>query len=271
MHAGKRTVNVASTAPSGVAQHDEVYYDPDNGGSRVIDGENVDDRMNYLRYGPTLLARQSGEKFSMGIGIRGELWDYEETVASQYDHEYFRTRVFGQYKFTRTSLLRMTAEYYTRRFSDRPSHDLDGQQRIGNPNIRYDYVALALRARQRIGDDMWLGFDLRRTQRTDEYVGYYDYTRDSFGLEFHWSPGYRFDFEAVGVYQLYDFPNAFAFHEPTQGQRTQESVLAKVLASYRLKPRLSLFLEARHKETVSNDIRIQYDRTQYTFGVRWDH
>lgn len=254
-----------------VAQHDEVYYDPDNGGSRVIDGENVDDRMNYLRYGPTLLARQSGEKFSMGIGIRGELWDYEETVASQYDHEYFRTRVFGQYKFTRTSLLRMTAEYYTRRFSDRPSHDLDGQQRIGNPNIRYDYVALALRARQRIGDDMWLGFDLRRTQRTDEYVGYYDYTRDSFGLEFHWSPGYRFDFEAVGVYQLYDFPNAFAFHEPTQGQRTQESVLAKVLASYRLKPRLSLFLEARHKETVSNDIRIQYDRTQYTFGVRWDH
>jgi hypothetical protein len=255
-----------------VARHDQVYYDPDNGGSRIIDGEDADDRLNYLRYGPTFLARQSGEKFSMGIGIRGELWDYDETgVLTEYDHEYFRGRMFGQYKFFSNTLLRVTAEYYTRRFSDRPSFDLDGQQRIGNPNIRYDYGALALRVRQRLWDDMWIGLDARRTQRTDEYVGYFDYTRDSLGLEFHWSPGYRFDFEASGVYQLYDYPNAFAFHNPAQGERTQESLLARVLASYRVKPRLSIFLEARHKETVSNDIRIQYDRTQYVIGVRWEH
>jgi tetratricopeptide (TPR) repeat protein len=255
-----------------IAQHNEVYYDPDDGGSRIINGEDADDRMNYLRYGPTLLARQSGEKFSMGFGIRGELWDYEQTnVLSEYDHEYFRTRVFGQYKFTSSTLLRLTAEYYTRRFSDRPSHDLDGQQRIGNPNIRYDYAALALRVRQRITDDMWIGFDARRTQRTDEYLGYNDYTRDSLGLEYHWSPGYHFDVEVGGVYQLYDFPNAFAFHNPAQGQKTQEALLARVLVSYRVKPRLSVFLGGRHKETVSNDIRIQYDRSQYSIGVRWDH
>jgi tetratricopeptide (TPR) repeat protein len=253
-----------------VAQRNEVYYDPDNGGSRIIDGEDIDDRMNYIRYGPRFLARQSGEKFSMGIGIKGELWDYEETVASQYDHEYFRTRVFAQYKFASSSLLRLGAEYYTRRFSDRPSYDLDGQQRIGNPNIRYDYVAAGLRARQRITEDMWVGFDVRRTQRTDEYVGYFDYTRDSFGMEYHWSPGYRFDLEIGGTYDLYDFPNAFAFHEPAQGVRTQESLRARMRASYRLKRHLSLFLEARHKETVSNDIRIQYDRSQYMIGVRWD-
>jgi tetratricopeptide (TPR) repeat protein len=253
-----------------VAHRNEVYYDPDDGGSRMIDGEDVDDRMNYLRYGPRFLARQSGEKLSMGIGIKGELWDYEETAAPEYDHEYFHTRVFAQYKFTSSSLLRVGGEYYTRRFSDRPSYDLDGQQRIGNPNIRYDYVALGLRVRQRIIDNMWIGFDAMRTQRTDQYVGYYDYTRDSFGVEYHWSPGYRFDLEIDGIYDLYDFPNAFAFHEETQGQRTQESLRARVLASYRLKRHLSLFVEVRHKETVSNDIRIQYDRSQYMIGVRWD-
>jgi len=253
-----------------IAKRQKVYYDPDDGGSRIVDGEDADDRMNYLRYGPTFLARQSGEKFSMGVGVRGELWDYEETGLAQYDHEYFRARVFGQYEFTSTTLLRLTAEYYTRRFSDRPSRDLDGQQRIGNPNIRYDYVALALRARQRITDDMWIGFDAGRTQRTDEYVGYFDYTRDSAGLEFHWSPGYRFDFEAAAIYQLYDFPNAFAFHNPAQGERTQESLLAHVLGSYRITPSWTVFLEARHKETVSNDIRIQYDRTRYSIGVRWE-
>jgi tetratricopeptide (TPR) repeat protein len=253
-----------------VAQHDEVYYDPDNGGSRVINGESIDDRMNYIRYGPRFLARQSGEKFSMRIGIKGELWDYEETAASQYDHEYFRAHVFAQYKFASSTILRLGAEYYTRRFSDRPSYDLDGQQRIGNPNIRYDYIEAGLRARQRITDHMWIGFDFKRTDRTDEYVGYYDYTRDSAGFEYHWSPNYRFDLEIGGIYYLYDFPNAFAFHEPTQGRRTQETLLARVLASYRLKRHWSLFLEARHKETVSNDIRIQYDRSQYIIGIRWD-
>lgn len=253
-----------------VAQHHEVYYDPDNGGSRVIDGEDIDDRMNYIRYGPTLLARQSGEKFSMGIGVRGELWDYEKTAASEYDHTYFRARIFAQYKFTDATLLRLTPEYYTRRFSDRPSYDLDGQQRVGNPNIRYDYVALALRLRQRITDDMWIGLDLKHTDRTDDYAGYFDYTRDSAGIEYHWSPGYRFDFEIEAVYQLYDYPNAFAFHEPTQPLRTQESLLGRILATYRITPRFSVYLEGRHKETVSNDIRIQYDRSQYFIGVRWD-
>ena len=173
-------------------------------------------------------------------------------------------------KFTRTSLFRVTAEYYSRRFGDRPAFDLDGQQRVGNPNIRYDYIALGLRARQRITDSMWFGFDAKRTQRTDQYVGYNDYTRDSFGFEFHWSPGERFDFELDGVYNLYDFPNAFAFHEPTAGSKTQESISGKVRATFRMTRNLSLIAEGRLRETVSNDIRIQYERLQYMLGVRWE-
>ena len=34
-------------------------------------------------------------------------------------------------------------------------------------------------------------------------------------------------------------------------------------------PRLSLIAEGRYRETASNDIRIQYERTQYMLGVRW--
>ena len=254
-----------------VAQHDEVYYDPDDGGPREVDGVTVDDRMNYLRFGPELSLRQSHEKISVGLKVKGQLWNYEETeVLSEYDHEYFLFSLYGQYKFTRTSLLRITADYYSRRFGDRPSFDLDGQQRIGNPNIRYDYAALTLRARQRITDSMWFGFEVGRTQRTDQYVGYNDYTRDSFGFEFHWRPNERFDFEAGGVYRLYDYPNAFAFHYPDAGRKTHESVDGKVLATFRMTRHLSLVGEARYRQTVSNDIRIQYDRTLYSLGIRWE-
>ena len=253
-----------------VAQHDDVYYDPDDGGNRVVNGVAVDDRMNYLRYGPELSVRQSFRRLSIGAKFKGQLWNYEETeVLPEYDHEYFLVSLYGQYKFTRSSLFRLSAEYYSRRYGDRVSYDLDGQQRLGNPNIRYDYYSLGLRARQRITGSMWFGFDVSRVERIDQYVGYNDYSRDNFGFDFHWSPGERFELELSGTYRLYDYPNAFAFHNTIVGRKTQESADGRVRGTFRMTPRLSLIAEGRYRETASNDIRIQYERTQYMLGVRW--
>ena len=39
----------------------------------------------------------------------------------------------------------------------------------------------------------------------------------------------------------------------------------------RLNNGLSLIAEAQYRETVSNDIRIQYERMQYLLGVRWEY
>jgi tetratricopeptide (TPR) repeat protein len=254
-----------------VAQHDETYYDPDDGNARNISGVGIGDRMNYLRYGPEFTARQSGERLGLGIKIKGQLWNYEEQLlVPEYDHEFFLLNIYGQFKFTESSLLRITAEGYSRRFGDRPGFDLDGQQRVGNPNIRYDYYSLKLTARQRIFDSLWFGFDVQRSERIDQYVGYNDYTRDSVGVEVHWSPGRRFDLEASGHYRLYDFPNAFAFHEPLAGRKTQESAQASIIGTFRMTRRLSIVAEARYYETVSNDTRIQYERNQYVLGVRWE-
>jgi hypothetical protein len=253
-----------------LAQRDEVYYDPDDGAIRNVDNEDIDDRMNYMRYGPQLYARQSWDQLTLGIDLKAQLWDYEDTgVVPEYDHTFYAARLYGQYKFTPRSLFRVTAEYYSRRFGDRPSYDLDGQQRIGNPGIRYDYLALGLRARQRLFDNFWFGVDVEHTERTDQYVGYYDYSRDSIGAELHWSPGVRFALEGSAVYSLYDFPNAYAFHEPTLARRTQESLDAILEARFHINSHLSIVAEARHREVVSNDIRIQYDRTRYLIGVRW--
>lgn len=254
-----------------VAQHDETYYDPDDGSNRVIGGVNIDDRLNYLRYGPELTLRQAHERLAIGAKFKGQLWNYEETVvAPEYDHEYFMVSLFGQYKFAPSSLLRVTLDGYSRRFGDRPGFDLDGGQRLGNPDIRYDYYAVTVTARQRIIDSMWFGFDLGQTERIDQYVGYNDYSRDDVGFEFHWTPGERFDLAIDGEYHLYNYENAFAFHNPAAGRKTQESLRASVLASYRITRRLSIVGEARYHETVSNDTRIQYERNQYTIGVRWE-
>ena len=254
-----------------VAQHDENYYDPDNGNSRSVGGVSIDERMNYVRYGPELMLRQSHEHLSVGALLKGQLWNYEDTlVVPEYDHEYFLVSLFGQYKFAPTSLLRITVESYSRRYGDRPAYDLDGQQRIGNPTVRYDYLSLALTVRQRIAGSFWFGVSAKRTERTDKYVAYNDYTRDSYGVELHWSPGARFDLAANGTYELYNFPNAFAFHNPVAGRKTQESARINIIGTFRMTPSLSLVAEARYKETVSNDTRIQYERNQFMLGVRWE-
>ena len=238
---------------------------------RNVDGIDVDDRMNYLRYGPEITLRQSHRRLSFGAQFKGQLWNYEATDAlPEYDHEYFFLQLFGQFKFADSSLLRVTAEGYSRRFGDRPSYDLDGEQRLGNPGIRYDYVSLGLRARQRIFDSIWFGVDVERTERIDQYVGYNDYSRDSFSFELHWQPTDRLDFEASGIYRIYDYPNAFAFHVPAAGRKTHESADAKFVATFHLTEHLSLAAEATYRETVSNDTRIQYERRQYLLGVRWE-
>lgn len=255
-----------------VAQHDETYYDPDNGLARNVSGVDIDDRMDYLRYGPEITFRQSYQRLSFGAHITGQLWNYkEQLVVPEYDHEYFLVSLFGQYKFAPSSLLRLTMKGYSRRFGDRPSYDLDGQQRLGNPGVRYDYLSLSLTARQRIFGSVWFGFDIEHTKRTDQYAGYNDYTRDSFGVEVHWAPGDRFNLEASGNYRLYNYPNAFAFHNPLAGNKTQEAAKISLTGSYQMTHNLSLVGEARFRETVSNDLRIQYERTQYIIGVRWDH
>lgn len=253
-----------------IANHDEVYYDPDNGAARTINGESIEDRMNYLRYGPELSYRKGYRRFTFGFDVVGQLWDYEETQATEWDHEYFRFDLMAQYKFTSTSLLRVNLAKYSRRFGDRPSRDLDGAQRVGNPSIRYDYLQGEITARQRITDNMWFGVYYERTDRQDRYLGYDDYSRDAYGFEYRWSPGQRFRLEAEGYYRIYDFPNAFAFHNPIAGPRTQESARGKIEASYNFTRSLSVFLNGKYRETASTDTRIAYERAMYMLGIRWE-
>ena len=254
-----------------IAQHDEVYYDPDDGGSRLIAGTDIGDRMNYVRYGPELIFRQSHEHLSFGVVAKGQLWNYETVeLVPEYDHEFFFLGLNTQYRFSRTSLLRLTVNKYSRRFGDRPSFELDGTQIVGAPPVRYDHIEISLLARQRVSDRLWFGVEYLRTDREDRHVGYNDYVRDSYGAEIHWQASRRFNFVATGYYRLYNFPNAFAFNNPVAGNRTLESADASLIATYRMTRSLYLVFEGRFRERVSNDTRIAYDRNQFILGIRWE-
>lgn len=253
-----------------IAQHTEVYYDPDDGIERDIGGVDISDRMSYLRYGPEFWFRKRMGGLTLGARTKGQLWNYEEVaLVPEYDHEYWVVGLNGQYEFTSTSLLRLTAEYYTRRYGDRTAFELDGTQPLGNPTIRYDYTEFGIEARQRITNSMWFSVEYKRTEREDRYLGYNNYLRDTYGAEFHLQLGQRFDLEASVQYNIYNYDNAFAFHEPTAGRKTLETGIGRVRATFEMTPSLDLVADYLVREVASNDFRIQYDRGQSMLGVRW--
>ncbi len=253
-----------------IAQHQETYYDPDTGVERDVGGVSIGDRLSYIRYGPELWMRRTIGPFSIGGRVKGQLWNYEETLAvPEYDHEYWEIGVNTQYRFTSTSLLRLTAEYYTRRFGDRPAFELDGTQPLGNPSIRYDYTEYAVEARQRITRAMWFGVGYTRTERVDQYLGYNNYFRDNYGAQIHLSIGNRFDLDATAAYRIYHYENAFAFHEVTAGGKTLETAAGSATATFRLTDTLTLVGEYKFRDVTSNDTRIEYARSHILLGVRW--
>ncbi len=255
-----------------IAQHREIYYDPDDGLERQVGGVDISDRMSYLRYGPEFWMTKRYGSLTVGARAKGQLWNYEEvSQVPEYDHEYWNIGLNGQYQFTSTSLLRLTAEYYTRRYGDRTAFELDGSQPLGNPTIRYDYTELGIEARQRITNSMWFSVNYERTDREDRHVGYNNYVRDSYRAELHLQLGQRFDLEASVRYNIYDYENAFAFHDPASGRKTLESATGRVLATFEMTRNLDLIAEYRVHEVASNDYRIQYDRGQGMLGVRWSH
>lgn len=254
-----------------IAQSDEVYYDPDDGSARTLGTTDLENRFDYLRYGPELTFRQGWNRLALGMRVKGQLWNYEKIEGvPEYDHEYFYFSGFAQYRFTSTSLLKLTAAKSSRRFGDRRARDLDGGLDINNPNLRYDYLDLGVTARQRITGNMWFGVEYERRDRVDQYVGYNNYFRDSYGIEYHWDIGQRLELKINGYYRLYNYENAFAYNNAAAGRKTLETADGKLRATYRITRRLSLVLNAEYRETASTDARIQYDRRQYVLGVRWE-
>ncbi|MDH3439583.1 MAG: hypothetical protein OEM63_02435 [Gammaproteobacteria bacterium] len=253
-----------------IAQHEETYYDPDDGASRSVNGTDISDRLSYLRYGPEFWARKRYGRFTFGIRTKGQLWNYEdvETVPA-YDHEYWSVGLNTDIRLSPTSILRMSGEYYTRRYGDRPAFELDGTQPLGNPSVRYDYIQAKIEARQRITDAMWFGIGYARTDREDRHVGYNSYVRDQYFVQYHLRIANRFRIDLRGRYFNYNYENAFAYHEPTAGRKTMESAIGSFVASYRMTDSLDLVAEYHYRDVQSNDERLAYGRSQAILAVRW--
>ena len=270
----RRTVDTAFF----VATHDETNFDPDDGLARDIvrqvNGQNVtedlSDRFAYRAAGVHGEFVHTLGRVTWRLNLRFERDEYERTEAvANFDHDFFYTGVDIDYDFSDVMALRFGVRQYRTVYDERPARDLTGALLDTNPAQEYVHAGVQLGLARRLGRAVELEADFLRLERTDEFVGYYDYTQDVLRIGFQLHPTPRFDIALAALARSYDYPNAFAYHVAAGGARELDEAGVMLEAEYRLTPRLALKAELDSLDVTSTDARAAYRRTQAMLGVEW--
>lgn len=261
-----------------VSTHRETNFDPDDGLARAVDvdvgsetvTEDVSDRFSYRAAGVQGRFTHTLGRATWGFDLLFERDEYQRTeLVANFDHDYFYTSVDVHYVFSEVMALNFGLRQYRTSYDERPARDLTGALLDTNPAQRYRHRGLEVGIARQLGRAVHLDADYSRLDRTDEFVGYYDYTQDVLRVRFGFRPMARLDFSLTAVARSYDYPRAFAFHVASGGTRELEEIGVVLEAEYRITRRLALSAEVDSLDVTSTDARAAHRRTQAMLGVEW--
>ena len=270
----QRTVDTAFF----VGTHRDTNFDPDDGLARqvatVVDNEivseDVSDRFSYGAAGVQGHFVHTLGRVTWGFDLRFERDEYERTeLVANFDHDFFYTGVDIDYDFSDVMTLRFGLRQYRTVYDERPARDLTGALLDTNPAQKYAHRGVQIGLARRLGRAVELEADYLRLDRTDEFLGYYDYTQDVLRVRFGFSPTPRLRVALSALARVYDYPSAFAYHVAAGGARELEEIGITLEAEYRFTPRLALEAELDSLDVTSTDGRAAYLRTQAMLGVEW--
>jgi hypothetical protein len=254
-----------------IRSHGETNFDRDDGLDRFDDGESIADRYDYNGIGveAELRNRIGRARYEIygGYAIR----DYEDTpTASSYDLTDSWLRGTLKFPLARSTRLELAYSYRLRLFDERRSRDEDGDSSSANPTLEYQYGTLDIGVRHRFSDTFVAELVYSRTDREDRFVGYNNYTRDKISLETTFELTDSLVAQVDVSYRDQQYPNAFAFNNPTQAAKEYQELEAEVSARYRFTEQLSLRLDVEHEDVESSDPRGAYDRLRTSLSVYWE-
>jgi tetratricopeptide (TPR) repeat protein len=253
-----------------VSSHRETNYDPDDGVERDIDGDSISDRFSYKGSGVRGEFAQTLGGVTWGFDLRFERDEYGRTEpVANFDHDYFYTGIAVDYAFSDAMALRLGLRRYRTLFDTRPARDLNGELLDTNPGQEYTHLGVQLGVTRRLSAAIELEADYLRLQRTDEFLGYYDYKQDVLRLGAAFRPTQRFTIDLAAVARSYDYPRAYAFHVAAAGPRELEELELKLEAEFRVTRRLTLWADVDSRDVTSTDARAEYLRTQTALGIEW--
>ena len=261
-----------------VGTHSETNFDPDDGVGRDIvvqvNGqpvvEDLSERFSYKAAGVHGDFTHALGRVIWRLNLKFERDEYERTEAvANFDHDFFYAGVDVDYDFSDVMTLGFGLRKYRTVYDDRPARDLTGALLDTNPAQEYDYAGVQLELARRLGRAVELEADYLRLERTDGFLGYYDYTLDVLRVGFDFHPARSLDIKLSALARSYDYPNAFAYHVAAGGARELEEAGLTLEAEYRFTRHFALWAEIDSLDVTSTDARAAYLRTQATLGVEW--
>lgn len=250
--------------------HEETNFNPDDGIDRAINGEDVSDRFRYRAAGAEIEYGQAIGRWNWGFDLSFERRQYEDVpLVESFDHNYYLTRLKAGHDFNDRTHLTLGLRQYRRVYDERLARDLNGALLGTNPTLEYGYTGVQLGLVRDLSRTLELSVDYMRLERSDRYVGYYDYTQDVVRLGADYRPNSRFELSVSVLARRYDYPNAFAFNEPTAGPRELETSGGELQAEYRITSGISIWAAVEIEDVASSDPRSAFGQTLSTLGIMW--
>jgi len=252
-----------------ISRHLENAFDHDDGSRQFVNGVDVTDRDRYYHYEPRIRFADDIGNFRFGLTLDGHVDNYDQTTsATDYSHAQGDGEVDLSYKFFGTTRFGVNYTMAVRDYESYPSAEKDGTRFTLNPAAKYTYVGGGASVRQQLGSSAWASIEYQLTDRSDDYVGYDDYRRQSISAQAHFRL-WRVVANAGYTYSDYSFPNAFAFDVPAGGDKTLKVDEAWLDAQMWLWRTLYLTANVHYALKDSSDPRLEYEQTLAAIGLKW--
>ena len=256
-----------------LSYHRETYFDRDTGVEKTttVSGTNISNRYNYSSVGLEAEYKKRTTAVQYALRAMVEQRDYDDpVVVAQYDHTYYLIGGEVELPLAKPTELTLSYDYKVRDYEDRHARGANGVYSTTNPLQKYTYHDIGATLRNRFGKVLVVYLDASRLIRTDEYVGYNDYTEEEFRVRIVTREEKGTKLRAVLAYWKRDYPNAFAFDLLGQPRKEYDGFEAELKGELGLTGNWGLWMEYKYWNQNSSDPRYDYDRYQAMAGVKWE-
>lgn len=250
-----------------------LYLDRDSGTNKASSaGVDVSDRYSYSSKGVILKFKQ--EKGRLDYSFGGKLIDRDYVDAiyiSQMDHRFTELSAGLAYKLNSKYSIYSDYSRQNYQYDERPSRDVQGTLSAANPALEYQIQSLDLGIKHRMNKKIKIATEYTYSTRDDLYVGYHDYVKHRVKVKFRYAYNKKIDFRGSAMIWNRDYPNAYAFDEPGQKQKTYDGTQLALSGSTELGQFTNLSLEMKYVDENSTDLRYDYERYQIvsTIQAKW--
>lgn len=250
----------------------KTYVDRDTGLPAVSSGSGTDisARFTYKVYGLELDYSRNFHPYEVDMSGKTALFDYDDPgVVSQYDKTAYEVGAGLSYRLERGTKARIGVKYDVSTFKERSPHELDGSLNATGEKTKYKVLVIEAGIKKALSDTVLFYLDYTASNRTDDYVGYYDYNKGDITAKLVFDNKKDLRIKARVKSWKREYDNALAFDTPGQKKLDYKYLKVGIDSEYNVDEKLSLWVDFEHLKQDTTDLRYKYNRNQVMVGLEY--